>query len=96
MFNSFLNTFLHGFENTFPVNYRSTKEGGKNACITQGLKISCKQERRLYTLTKNSNDPKAKACYIMHCKIQKKKVTKEAKKQFYDRLIAKSDNKTRT
>ena len=95
MFNSFLNTFLHVFETSFPVKYRSIKDR-KNAWIPQGIKISYKQKRSLYTLTKNSNDPKAKACYIMQCKILKKKVTKEAKKQFYDRLIAKSDNKTRT
>jgi len=32
----------------------------------------------------------------MYCKIPKKKVIKEAKEQFYDRLIAKSNNKTET
>ena len=52
-------------------------------------------KRNLYTLTKNSNYPKAKAYYIKYCRILKK-VFKEAKKQFYDSLIAKSDNKTKT
>jgi hypothetical protein len=60
MFNSFLNTFIHIFEASFAVSYRSTKEK-KNDWITQEIKISCKCKRRLYTLTKNSNDPKAKA-----------------------------------
>jgi hypothetical protein len=94
MFNSFLNTFLHIFEGSFPVTYRSTKEK-KNDWITQGIKISCKRKRSLYTLTKNSNDLKTKAYYMKYCKIPKK-VIREAKKQFYDRLIAKCDNKIKT
>ena len=56
------------------------------------LKISCKRKRNLYTLTKNSNDLKARAHYMKYCKMLKK-VIKEAKKQLYDRLIAKYDNK---
>jgi hypothetical protein len=67
----------------------------KNDWITQGIKISCKRKRSLCTLTKNRNDPKTKAYYIKYCKIFKK-VIKEAKKQFYDRLIAKSDNTIKT
>ena len=54
MFNSFLNTFLKIFETCFPVKYRSAKED-KNDWITQGIKISCKHKRSLYTLTKNNN-----------------------------------------
>jgi len=71
MFNSFLSTFLHIFEASFPITYRSTKEK-KNDWITQGIKISCKHKRSLYTLTKNSNDLKAKARYIKYCEILKK------------------------
>jgi hypothetical protein len=57
MFNSFLRTFLNIFESSFPVNYRRTYKE-KNDWITQGIKISCKDKRSLYTFTKNSNDPK--------------------------------------
>jgi ribosomal protein L33 len=71
MFNSFLNTFLHIFEVSFPVTYRSTKEK-TNDWITQGIKMSCKHKRSLYTLTRNSNDLKAKAHYMKYCKILKK------------------------
>ena len=67
----------------------------KNDWITQGIKISCKRKISSYTLTKNSNDLKAKAHYIKYCKILKK-VIKEGKKQFYGRLISKSDNKIKT
>ena len=38
---------------------------------------------------------KQKAPYIKYCRILKK-IIKEAKKQFYDRLIAKSYNKIKT
>ena len=76
MFNSFLNTFLKIFETCFPVKYRSAKED-KNDCITQGIKISCKHKRSLYTLTKN-NTPKIKAHYIKYSRILKR-VIKEAK-----------------
>jgi len=78
MFNSFLNTFLHIFETSFPTNHRSAKN--KNAGITQGIRISCKQKRSLNELTKNSNDPKAKPHYITYCTILKT-VIKEAKKK---------------
>jgi hypothetical protein len=43
--------------------------------------------------TKNSNDPKAK--YIKYCEILRK-VIKEAKKQHYNRLTVKSNNKINT
>jgi hypothetical protein len=70
MFNSFQNTFLRIFEASFPVSYRSTKEK-RNDWITQGIKISCKRKSSLYTLTRNSNDLKAKAHYMKYCKILK-------------------------
>jgi ribosomal protein L33 len=63
--------------------------------ITQGIKISYKCRGCLYTFTKNSSDPKAKAHYIKYCRILKK-VIKGAKKQHNNRLIAKSSNKIKT
>jgi len=67
----------------------------KNEWITQGIKISCKHKRSLHAFPKNSNDPKTKMHYIKYCKILRKFI-KEAKKQHYFRLIAKSDNKIKT
>ncbi|GFG29816.1 hypothetical protein Cfor_00242 [Coptotermes formosanus] len=60
----------------------------KNDQITQGIKISCKHKRSLYTFTKNSSDPKAKAHYINYCRILKK-IIRKAKTQCCSRLIAK-------
>jgi ribosomal protein L33 len=54
-----------------------------------------KCKRSLYAFTKNSKDPKAKAHYIKYCRILKK-IIKEAKKQHYSRLIAKSSNEIQT
>jgi hypothetical protein len=64
----------------------------KNDWITQGIKISCKRKRTLYVNSRNSEDPNTRVFYIKYCKILKS-VIKEAKKQYYSRLIAKSDNK---
>jgi len=47
------------------------------------------------SITNNSNDPKAKAHYIKYFKILRK-VIKEAKKQHYSRLTAKSNIKIKT
>ena len=60
MFNSFLNTFLEVSETSFPVNYRSIKEK-KNSWVTRGLKISFKQKRIQYTLTKKQQRSKGKS-----------------------------------
>jgi hypothetical protein len=45
--------------------------------------------------SRNSNDPNTRAFYNEYCKILHN-VIKEAKKQHYSTLIAKSDNKVRT
>jgi hypothetical protein len=45
--------------------------------------------------SRNSNSPNTRAFYIKCCKILKN-VIKEANKQHYSRLIAKSDNKIKT
>jgi hypothetical protein len=45
--------------------------------------------------SRKNNDPNTRAFYIKYCKILNN-VIKEAKKQHYSRLIAKSDNKIKT
>ena len=66
-----------------------------NEWIIRGIKISCKHKRSLCAFSKNNNDPKPKAHYIKYCEILRKLI-KEAKKQHYFRLIAKSNNKVKT
>jgi hypothetical protein len=60
-----------------------------------GLQISCKHKRSLYAFTKKSNGPEAKAHCIKYSKTLRN-VIKEAKKQHYRRLLAKSHNKVKT
>jgi hypothetical protein len=91
---SLLYTFLNIFEASFPIKYVSIGKI-KNDWIAQGIKICCKGKRSLYIYGRNSNDPNTRAFYIKYCKILNN-VIKEAKKQHYCRLIAKSDNKIKT
>jgi hypothetical protein len=51
LFNSVLCTFLNIIQASFPVKYRSTNNV-KNDWITQGINVSCKHKRSLYTFTK--------------------------------------------
>ncbi|PNF23822.1 hypothetical protein B7P43_G15913 [Cryptotermes secundus] len=90
-YNSFLSTFLNIFEASFPIKYKSVRKL-KNDWITQGIKISCKHKRTLYVNSRNNNNPNIRVFYVKYCKILRN-VIKEAKKQHYRRLIAKSDNK---
>jgi hypothetical protein len=98
-FNFLLHTFLNIFEASFLVKYKSIHRN-KKGWITQGIKISCEYRRRLYTHThththsRDNNDAVIKVFYIKYCKILNK-VIQEAKKQHYNRLIAKS-NKIKT
>jgi len=89
MFNSCQCIFLNIFQPSFSVKYKSMED--KNDWIKQGIKISCKHKRSLYTFTNNSSNPKAKAHYIKYCKILRKFI-KEVKQQHYCKLIAKSSN----
>jgi len=74
MFNSFLCTFLHIFQASFPVKYLNMKD--KINWITQGIEKSCKHRKSLYAFTKNNSDPKAKTHYIQYCKILRKVIKK--------------------
>jgi len=83
-------TFLNIFEASFLVKYKSIHRN-KNVWITQGLKTYCECKKRLCIYSRDSND----AFYMKYYEILSK-VIQEAKKQHYNRLIAKSDYKTKT
>jgi hypothetical protein len=82
---------LNIFEANFPDKYKSIHRN-KNVWITQGIKISCERKRRLYVYSRNSNEAVIKSFYIKYCEIFHQ-VIQEAKRQHYNRLIAKSDIK---
>jgi hypothetical protein len=81
-FNSYLHTFLNIFEASFPVKYKSNTETRMIGQITQGIRISY-------------DDAVIKAFYIRYCKILNK-VIQQAKRQHYNTLIAKTDDKRKT
>ena len=62
------------------------------AWITKGIRISCQRERSLYLLSRNWNDLKLKICYKHYCSVLRK-IVREAKKLYYNELIANSENK---
>jgi trehalose/maltose hydrolase-like predicted phosphorylase len=93
-FNSFFFTVLNISEASCPIEHKSIDKL-RNDLITQGIKISCKSKICLYIYSMISNDPNTRAFYIKYCKILNN-VIKEAKKQHYSRLIAKSHTNIKT
>ncbi|PNF31336.1 hypothetical protein B7P43_G10907, partial [Cryptotermes secundus] len=94
IFNAFLNIYLRNFNNCFPIKKLFSKYNNK-AWLTAGIRISCQHKRNLYILSRNSNNPILYAYYKKYCGILRE-VIKTAKKMHYNRLIAKSNNKTKT
>jgi hypothetical protein len=84
MYNSFLNTYLRIFYSSFPLKELTIK-CNYNSRITPGISISCKPNRDLYLLDRNSNDEAPKNYYRQYCNILKD-VIREAKKKHYNRL----------
>jgi hypothetical protein len=60
-----------------------------NNWITQGIKISCRHKRSLYILNRRSNNPHIRTHYNKYCKTLSR-VIKEAKREYYFRLIKKA------
>jgi hypothetical protein len=59
--------------------------------LTSGIRTSCANERKLYLVYRNNNDPSIKEHFKKYCRILDK-VIRTAKKYF----LLKSNNKTRT
>jgi hypothetical protein len=65
-FNSFLNTFLLIFEHCFPVQYLTSKSKSNNKeWITKGIRVSCRQKRSLYRLSRSCHNEKIKKLTIL-------------------------------
>jgi len=94
IFNSFLNTYLRifyaSFQTTKSLNHHKSK-----TCLTNGIRISCANKRKLYLTYRNTNDPKLKECYKNYCKILTLVIV-AAKKHHYNKLFLKSSNKTKS
>jgi len=93
-FNDFLNTYLRTFYSSFPmkkIHYTSHTK----AWLTQGIKISCINKRKLFSNSQNSNDNEIKKHYKKYCRILTD-VIKLAKKVHYNNPLVNSSNKTKT
>ena len=94
IFNNFLNIYLKIFNACCFTKIIHNSAHRYNPWITRGIKISCHYKRLLYMSCKGSNDTNFKLRYKRYCKILTN-VIKTAKK-YYDELIFKSKNKTKT
>jgi exonuclease III len=94
IFNNFLNTFLRGFNLSFPSHRKHAKKSIKPQWITGGIIISCQRKKELYILNKYTHDQEIKKHYKIYCAILKK-VIHTAKRLYYKQFVEKSKNKTK-
>jgi hypothetical protein len=85
--------FLNIFQASFPVKYKNFNTN-KGDCITKGIRVSCKHKRSLCILNRSCGDPRIKTYYKRYCVVLKK-VIKEAKRPYYNQLLALSQNKVK-
>jgi hypothetical protein len=92
-FNNCLNTYLRIFYSGFPMKKVYCTSHTK-AWLTQGIKVSCTNKRKLYLRSQNSNDNEIKQHYKKYCRILTD-VIKLAKHIHYNSLLVNSSNKTK-
>jgi hypothetical protein len=93
-FNKFLNTYLTIFYCSFPTKTVHDSLFSK-AWLTQGIKISCINKRKLCLNSRHSQDQNKKLHYRRYSKILAE-VIKLAKRKYYNKLLINSTNKTKT
>lgn len=94
MFNSFSDTYLRIFQSCFPIKQKPIHHNHK-PWLTQGIRISCANKKKLYETYKYSKEPNFKIYYKKYCKILTSTI-EVSKRKYYDNLISKSTNKTKT
>ena len=92
-FNNSLNTYLRIFYSSFPIK-KIHHISHTKAWLTQGIKISCINKRKIFLISRNSNDREIKNHYKKYCKVLED-VIKLAKKIHYNNLLVNSSNKTK-
>ena len=91
IFDNFLNTYLRIFYASFPVT-KSQNSYKSKPWLTNGIRISYANKRKLYLTYRNSNDANHKKYYKKCCEISST-VIMAAKKVHYNKLLLKSNNK---
>ena len=67
-FDKFLNIYLKIFYSSFPTK-AVYKLSPPKPRLTQGIKISCRNKRKLYLISRHSQDPNKKTYYRRYCKV---------------------------
>jgi len=93
-FNKFLNIYLTIFYSSFPTKAVYNSSSSK-AWLTQGIRISCINKRKLYLISRHSLDQNKRIYYRRYCKVSAE-VIKLAKRKYYNNLLINSVNKTKT
>ena len=93
-FNKFLNIYLTIFYSSFPTKAIYNSSSSK-AWLTQGIRISCRNKRQLYLISRQSLDQNKEIYYRRYCKVLAE-VIKLAKRKYYNNLLINSVNKTKT
>jgi len=94
IFNNFCNTYLRIFYASFPT--KKIQESHKpKPWLTNGIRISCAKKRKLYVTYTNSNDPNYKVYYEKYCRVLSTVIV-VANKVYFEELILKSTNKSKT
>jgi hypothetical protein len=91
IFSNFLNTYLQIFYASFPI-VKSKQSCKPKPWITKNIKTSCANKRKLYLTCRNSNNTNIREYYKKYCRILSKVIT-ASKKQYYNKLILKSNDK---
>jgi hypothetical protein len=91
LFSNFLNMYLRIFNSSFPVNELFHNYNDK-AWLKAGIRISCQHKRNLYMSCRNVKNPILYIHYKKYCRISRE-VIKAAKRNYYNKLIAKTNNK---
>jgi hypothetical protein len=94
LFNNFLNKHLRIFNSRFAVKKFFNNYNDK-AWLTTGIRISCQHKRNLYMLCRNVKNPILYTSYKKYCRILREDI-KAAKRNYYNKLIAKTNNKPKT
>ena len=89
-----MNTYLRIFYSSFPLKKVRYKTYNK-AWLTPGIKISCANKRKLFLEQRHRNDPQMTTYYKKYCRILTK-VIKLAKQRYYNSILTRSNNKTKT
>jgi hypothetical protein len=93
-FNKFLHIYLTIFYSSFPTKAVYNSSHSK-AWLTQGIRISCRNEWKLYLISRHSLDQNKKIYYRRYRKVLAE-VIKLAKWKYYNNLLINSVNKAKT